>query len=407
MGVSPFTFFRGTARIMASDLGGTPTSGLRVQLGGDSHLSNFGAYASPERRLIFDANDFDETLPGPWEWDVKRLAASFTVAASHLGFRRADRRSVATVAVASYRQAMATFATMNSLDIWYATLSADDVRVFAARARRFAVARIDRFEERARSRNSVRALRSLTVERDGKYQIRSDPPVVFPLRDLPAEYDTASLEVQALEAIDAYKATLSDNRRRLLDRFVPIDVGVKVVGVGSVGTICLIVLMFGRDSADPLFLQVKEANASVLEEFAGPSEYDHHGRRVVEGQRMVQAESDIFLGWTQGRLGRHFYVRQLQDWKGSVAVDAATPDLLRFYAQMCGITLARGHARSGDPVAIAAYLGNSNAFDLAVTEFAEQYNRQNMTDYDAFRQAIVDGRLPWVDPLLGLGTKVS
>jgi uncharacterized protein (DUF2252 family) len=394
MRVSPFTFFRGSARIMAADLATTPTSGLSVQLGGDAHLSNFGAYASPSRELLFDQNDFDETLPGPWEWDVKRLTASFFVAARHNGLDRGAARATTAAAARSYRTAMARLAAQPYLDLWYERTTPADIPVTEGWDEAELAKRTARFERRARARTSLQALRKLAEEVDGRYRIRAQPPEVVPLRDLPGEYDPPAAEAAARAAFETYKSTLSDDRHALLDRYTPIDVAVKVVGVGSVGTYSFVMLLEGRDRDDPLFLQIKEATASVLEEFVGPSRYENHGRRVVEGQRLIQAQSDIFLGWTEGRLaGRHYYVRQLRDWKGSVEIEGARPDLLTFYAHLCGMVLARGHARSGDPVALAAYLGNGDVFDRAVTSFAEAYEAQNRRDYDAFLAAIADGRL--------------
>ncbi len=393
MSVSPFTFYRGTARIMAADLAKTPTSGLTVQLGGDAHLSNFGAYASPERQLVFDANDFDETLRGPWEWDLKRLAASFMIAGQHLGFTALDCRVVTAHCVCTYRTAMRQFADMAFVDLWYDHQNVDDLRSAGAVDPAEFEMRLARFERRARSKTSLDALHRLGVSVDGHYQIRSDPPVLFSLRDLPAEYDGPTLETVTYRAFESYRATLNDDRRYLLDRYTPIDVGIKVVGVGSVGTRCLIILLQGRDPDDPLFLQAKEANPSVLEEHLEPSPYDNQGRRVVEGQRMIQAQSDLFLGWTQGEEGRQFYIRQLRDWKGSVEIEGATPNQLRFYAGLCGRTLARGHARSGDPVAIGAYAGRVDNLDRAICEFAEAYAAQNLADYNAFLAAIEEGRL--------------
>jgi len=393
MRVSPFTFYRGTARIMAADLASTSTSGLSVQLGGDAHLSNFGGYASPERQLVFDANDFDETLRGPWEWDLKRLATSFMIAGQHLGFSRGACREITSHCTLSYRQSMAEFARAGFVKLWYDYVSAEDVRAAAESDPAELSKRLNRFERRARSKTSLQALSKLTVLVDGHRRIRSDPPVLFPLRDLPAEYDASALEASALEAFDDYKSTLNDDRHWLVDRYTPIDVGIKVVGVGSVGTRCLIILLEGRDGDDPLFIQAKEATASVLEEHLGPSPYRNHGRRVVEGQRMIQAQSDIFLGWTEGRGGFDFYMRQLRDWKGSVEIDAVTPNQLRFYAWLCGRTMARGHARSGDPVAISSYAGKSDNLDRAVTAFAEAYTVQNLDDFGRFQAAIDDGRL--------------
>ncbi len=394
MGVNPFTFYRGAAAIMAADLAGTPNSGLTVQLGGDAHLSNFGAYASPERQLVVDANDFDETLVGPWEWDLKRLATSFTIAAQYLGFSRADSRRATDRVTRAYRKAMAEFATMGFLELWNQAVKVDQIQASAGVSPEELAERLGRFERRAKKKTSLQAVGKLAEIVDGQYRIRSQPPVLFPLRDLPTGYDIDALEGAAYEAFEAYKATLDDARHFLLDRYRLVDIGVKVVGVGSVGTRCLIFLLVGRDQGDPLFLQGKEAGPSVLEEHLAPSPYPNHGQRVVEGQRLVQAESDIFLGWTEGKIeGRHFYLRQLRDWKGSVEIDGGTPNQLRFYADLCGRTLARGHARSGDAASIAAYAGTSNRLDRAVTAFAEAYSAQNLEDYARFREAIDSGRL--------------
>ena len=393
MRVNPFTFYRGTARIMAADLATTPSSGLRAQLGGDAHLSNFGAYASPERQLVFDANDFDETLPGPWEWDLKRLATSFTVAGQHLGHDRATCRSVTAEVVRAYRQAMAQFAGMGFLELWYDYLTVEEGVKAAGADSREARKQVRRFSTKARSRTSLHALGKLTEEVDGHRRFRSDPPLLVPLRQLPAEVDPATLEQAIRAGFAAYKSSLSDERRALVEKYTPVDMAIKVVGVGSVGTRCFVMLLQGRDQRDPLFLQVKEAGRSVLEEHLGPSVYDNPGRRVVEGQRAVQAQSDIFLGWATGREQRGFYIRQLRDWKGSAEESGGSPDRLRFYARLCGRTLARGHARTGDPVAIAAYAGTGDALDRAMTAFAEAYAEQNLRDYAAFLDAIESGRL--------------
>jgi uncharacterized protein (DUF2252 family) len=398
MRVSPFTFYRGTAGIMAADLAQTPTSGLQVQLGGDAHLSNFGAYASPERELVFDANDFDETLPGPWEWDVKRLAASFTVAGQHLGLDRSSTRQATATVVMAYRKAMAEYAQMGFLDLWYDQSTIEGLetpgRVTTAKLSE----RVKQFGSKARKHTSLQALAKLTEEVDGRYRIRSQPPLLVPLRDMPDEANPAALEEVVRVGFEEYKSTLSENRRALLERFTPIEVALKVVGVGSVGTRCMIMLLEGRDREDPLFLQFKEAGPSVLEEHLGASTFPNSGQRVVEGQQLVQAQSDIFLGWSEGRESRQFYIRQLRDWKGSVEVEAATPNLVGFYARLCGRTLARGHARSGDAASIAAYLGNGDAFDRAITDFSEAYAEQNKLDFTAFVAAIEDGRLECAEP---------
>jgi uncharacterized protein (DUF2252 family) len=408
--VSPFTFYRGAAKIMAADLAGTPTAGPNVQLCGDAHLSNFGAFASPERRLLFDLNDFDETLPGPFEYDVKRLAASFTIAARNNGFTKADTKAVTQGSVAAYREAMAGFAAMGTMEVWYAHLDEEElmqgVRSAAAESSRTkkerkAAKRAEKTAEKAaakaRTRDSLQALSKLGEVVDGRYRIVSQPPIVVPMRELAATYGLSAEEVERglHEQFRAYRATLQDDRRRLLERFELVDVARKVVGVGSVGTRAFIGLLQGRDQQDPLFLQVKEATASVLEGPLSKSRYKQHGERVVSGQRMMQAASDIYLGWARGTLDvdRNYYWRQLRDMKVSAEVEAMTPVGLRIYAAMCGWTLARAHARSGDPIAIAAYLGKRDTFDQSITDFSQRYADQNEKDYQAFAKAIRAGRL--------------
>jgi uncharacterized protein (DUF2252 family) len=407
--VSPFTFYRGAAKIMAADLADTPTAGLKVQLCGDAHLSNFGVFASPERRLLFDLNDFDETLPGPFEYDVKRLAASFTIAARNNGFTKADTKAVTQGSVAAYREAMAGFAAMGTMEVWYAHLDEEElmqgVRSAAAessrtRKERKAAKRAEKTAEKAaakaRTRDSLQALSKLGEVVDGRYRIVSQPPIVVPMRELAATYGLSAEEVERglHEQFRAYRATLQDDRRRLLERFELVDVARKVVGVGSVGTRAFIGLLQGRDQQDPLFLQVKEATASVLEGHLPKSRYKQHGQRVVDGQRMMQAASDIYLGWTRGvDVNRHYYWRQLRDMKGSADVEAMAPIVLNFYAGICGWTLARAHARSGDPVAIAAYLGEDDQFDQSITDFAKRYAEQNEQDYQAFAEAVRSGRV--------------
>jgi uncharacterized protein (DUF2252 family) len=409
MMVSPFTFYRGAAKIMGADLAGTPNAGLTVQLCGDAHLSNFGGFASPERKLLFDLNDFDETLPGPFEYDVKRLAASFTIAARNNGFTKADTKAVTQGSVAAYREAMAGFAAMGTMEVWYAHLDEEElmqgVRSAAAESSRTkkerkAAKRAEKTAEKAaakaRTRDSLQALSKLGEVVDGRYRIVSQPPIVVPMRELAATYGLSAEEVERglHEQFRAYRATLQDDRRRLLERFELVDVARKVVGVGSVGTRAFIGLLQGRDQQDPLFLQVKEATASVLEGPLPKSRYKQHGQRVVDGQRMMQAASDIYLGWTRGvDVNRHFYWRQLRDMKGSAEVEAMAPLGLRFYAGICGWTLARAHARSGDPVAIAAYLGEGDQFDRSISDFAKRYAEQNELDYQAFAKAIRSGRL--------------
>jgi uncharacterized protein (DUF2252 family) len=379
MMVSPFTFYRGAARVMAEDLKDTPTAGLGVQLCGDAHLSNFGVFGSPERRLVFDLNDFDETLPGPFEWDVKRMAASFVVAARDNGFTPADGRAAALASVTAYREAMAGFARQGTM----AKLAEKRVREAAAKAH---------------TRDSLQALSKLGELDDGRYRIVNQPPVVIPVRDLAPELTPDRLSKLIREQFTAYRTSLQPDMRHLLGHFEVVDFARKVVGVGSVGTRCFIVLLQGRDASDPLFLQVKEATASVLEEHLPRSRYRQHGQRVVQGQRLMQATSDIYLGWARGvDVNRHFYWRQLRDMKGSVPIEEMTPIGLTLYAQLCGWTMARAHARSGDPVAIAAYLGRGDAFDRAITDFSERYADQNERDYQEFTTAIKSGRLKAVE----------
>jgi uncharacterized protein (DUF2252 family) len=395
MTASPLAFYRGAARIMAADLAAaTPSSGLMVQTCGDAHLANFGVYASPERELVFDINDFDETLPGPWEWDVKRLAASFMIACRQQRFDSATCDSITQQAVVGYRTGMGEAAAMRTLDVWYDHLTTEKLIKAAEWSQRPARKRVAQFEQRARSHDSLQALNTLTVEDAGRFHIRNDPPVLLPLREIPGIGDPGTVLASVQATYESYKRTIGDDRRVVLNRFRPVDVAQKVVGVGSVGTRCFIMLLEGRASDDPLFLQVKEAGASVLEEHLGRSPYANHGQRVVEGQRLAQAVSDILLGWTRDdREGVDYYVRQLRDWKGSVDVARLTPNEVAGYAYMCGWTLARGHARSGDPVALAAYMGRSDVFDRAVTAFAASYAHQNDADYAAFTAAIRKGRL--------------
>jgi uncharacterized protein (DUF2252 family) len=407
---SAFAFYRGGARIMAEDLASTPTAGLTVQLCGDAHLSNFGVFASPERNLVFDLNDFDETLPGPFEWDLKRLAASVTIAGRENGYAAVDVRAATTASVRGYREAMVGFAGMRTLDVWYAHLSEDElissIDQEARRARKAGIVskkQAEKFERgsraqaaKARTRDSMQALAKLAEKVDGRYRIASSPPTVVPARDL--EQALGIPEEALQEVLNAqfrdYRATLQDDRRRLLERFQIVDVARKVVGVGSVGTRAFIGLLLGRDENDPLFLQVKEATRSVLEEHLPKSTYRHPGERVVQGQRLMQAVSDSFLGWTKGvQDDRYFYWRQLRDMKGSADVASLTAESLMFYARLCGWTLARAHARSGDPVAIAAYLGGGDVFDRAVVDFAERYADRNEQDFNEFSKAVESGRI--------------
>ena len=398
--VSPFTYYRGAALPMASDLATTPVSGLAVQACGDAHLSNFGLFGSAERRLMFDVNDFDETLPGPWEWDVKRLAASLEVACRDNQFPAKQRREVVMAATSQYRQAMRNFAGMTNLEVWYAHADIDQLRgqfdtQLQARQRKV----LDKGLAKARTRDSMEQLTKLTRMVDGRPRIISEPPLLVPVDELiPAEQDRASLEGELADLLAQYQRTLETDRRYLFQQFEFCDLARKVVGVGSVGTRCWIALMLGRDDSDPLFLQVKEAEASVLSRFVGTSKYANQGQRVVAGQRLMQAASDIFLGWQRIKAGldgrtRDFYVRQLRDWKYSIDIETMIPEGLRMYGALCGWTLARAHARSGDRIAIAAYLGNSDVFDRAVTKFAVAYADQNERDYQALVDAVASGRI--------------
>ena len=412
MMVSPFTFYRGAAKIMATDLKDIPTAGLQVQLCGDAHLSNFGVFASPERVLLFDLNDFDETLPGPFEYDVIRMAASFTIAARNNGFTKADTRAATVAAVTAYREAMAGFAEMGNMEIWYAHLSEQDlmnaISSVAAGARtkkETAQAKLGektarKTAQKAHASDSLLALSKLGELVDGRYRIVSQPPVVVPARDIEAMYGYSADQLQDAvhQQFRAYRMTLQEDRRHLLERFEIIDMARKVVGVGSVGTRAFIVLLQGRDERDPLFLQVKEATASVLEDHLPKSRFKQPGERVVQGQRMMQAASDIYLGWTKGvEADRWLYWRQLRDMKGSAVVESMTPVGLRFYGGICGWTLARAHARSGDPIALAEYLGKSDKFDRSITDFSTRYADQNERDYQAFGQAIQSGRLQAIE----------
>jgi uncharacterized protein (DUF2252 family) len=402
MMVSPFTFYRGAAKVMAADLSATPTAGLTVQLCGDAHLSNFGAFASPERTLLFDLNDFDETLPGPFEYDVKRLAASFTVAARNNAFTKSDTAAATLACVTAYREAMTDFAGMGVLDIWYARLAEADLvsigrngkgidQKTQKRVRRSAKKQLDK----AHTRDSLQALSKLCEVVDGQYRIISQPPIVVPARDLGDVYGSDEEITKIVhDQLRAYRTTLEKDRRQLLERFELVDVARKVVGVGSVGTRAFIALLQGRDDHDPLFLQVKEATHSVLEDYLPKSRFRGPGQRVVQGQRMMQAASDIFLGWTQGAdVQRHYYWRQLRDMKGSADVETMVPVGMTLYARACGWTLARAHARSGDPIAISGYLGKSDRFDRAIADFAGRYADQNEQDYEAFVGAVRSGAL--------------
>jgi uncharacterized protein (DUF2252 family) len=401
--VSPFTFYRGAALIMASDLAGTPVSGVTVQLCGDAHLSNFGLFGTPERQMIFDINDFDETLPGPWEWDIKRLAASFEIMGRDRGFSQADRRAIVTAGVGEYRRRMRQAAGMGGLDAWYDHLEAGMLlklvrqevrinRVTKVEARAFA-----RDVGRAYTRDNTRVLTKRAAQVDGELRIAADPPLIIPIEDLitpGSEWEDPVPLIKKL--IATYRRTLG-HQHHPLEEYRYVHSAYKMVGVGSVGTRCYIMLMVGRDHNDPLFLQVKEAQASVLERFVGRSHYAHHGQRVVSGQRLMQAATDIFLGWVRIKgldgVTRDYYVRQFQDWKGSADIENMLVPGATLYARLCAATLARAHARWGDRIAIASYMGNGDAFDRAIADFASVYADQNEKDYEAFAAAVRSGRL--------------
>jgi uncharacterized protein (DUF2252 family) len=400
--VSPFTFYRGAAAIMAHDLAPTPRAGLQAQLCGDAHLSNVGGYASPERSLVFDLNDFDETLPGPFEWDVKRLVASFEIAGRDRDFTKAERARAVLNAVRSYRKWMRKLAEARNLDVWYASLDVATIeRQLREQQATRQAATVAKAADKARTKDSMKAFAKLTEEVDGERRIVSDPPLIVSAADLAQE---AGFHFERLESLihglfREYRRTLQPDRRHLLEEFRMVDLARKVVGVGSVGTRCWILLLLGRDDEDPLFLQIKEAQASVLEPYLGKSTYKNHGQRVVAGQRLMQATSDIFLGWlhtkeTLDGAERDFYVRQLWDWKTSVDLDTILPKGLELYGGVCGFLLARAHARSGDRIAIASYLGKSDSFDRALAEFAVAYADQNERDYAATRTAADEGRIP-------------
>ena len=397
--VSPFTFFRGAASLMANDLAATPRSGLNAQLCGDAHLSNFGGFASPSRDLVFDLNDFDETLAGPFEWDVKRLAASFEIAGRDRGFDDRERRAAVLSAVRSYRESMRDFAAMNNLDVWYSRMNITDmISKLRSQQDKKQAKNVKRTAAKARTKDSMKAFAKLTHEVDGEPRIISDPPLIVPIAELAEGRGRDEITAAVLELFNGYQRTLQPDRRKLLEGFRYVDLARKVVGVGSVGTRCWILLLLGRDDGDPLFLQVKETSTSVLEPLLGRSPFRNHGQRVVEGQRLMQAASDIFLGWIRNKEGldgkpRDFYVRQLWDWKTSVDTDTILPRGLELYGEACGWTLARAHARSGDRVAITTYLGKSDVFDRAVADFAEAYADLNERDYATLIEAARDGRI--------------
>ena len=393
--VSPFTFYRGAAYIMAADLAGMPRTGLHVQLCGDAHLSNFGVFAAPDRRLVFDTNDFDETLPGPFEWDVKRLVASFAVAGRNRSFDDRRRQAINLRVGRSYREAITRFSSMRTMDVWYSRVAIEDIIAsWSAEVSGKAVKRAEHNVAKARTKDSLAAFKKLTHLVDGTPRIVSNPPLIVPVSEL----FTGEQEIEGTRLVfREYRRTLLGDRRHLLERYRLVDAARKVVGVGSVGTRAYILLFLGQDDNDALFLQMKQAEASVLEPFLGKSGFANHGQRVVEGQRLMQAASDTMLGWIHATgidgVKRDFYLRQLWDSKGSALVEAMQPKTMEAYAEICGQTLARAHARSGDAVAISSYLGTSDAFDRALASFAETYADQNERDYAALKAAAASGRI--------------
>jgi uncharacterized protein (DUF2252 family) len=396
---SPFALYRGAAAVMAHDLAVTPRSGLNVQLCGDAHLANFGGFASPERSFLFDLNDFDETARGPFEWDVKRLAASFEIAGRHRGFDDAQRRAAVLGAVRSYREAMRSLADTGNLGVWYARLDVAEIQAgLTASKDRTQARNLARATAKAQTKDNLKALSRLTTMVDGEPRFVSDPPLIVPVAELEGGLDVDAVHHEIRLLLRSYRRTLQSDRRVLLENFRYVDLARKVVGVGSVGTRCWIALLLGRDSGDPLFLQIKEAGPSVLEGVVGRSPYANHGQRIVEGQRLMQASSDIFLGWIRNKNGfdgqeRDFYIRQLWDWKASADLETIRPRGLEILAQACGWTLARAHARSGDRVAIASYLGKNDVFDRALADFAQAYADVNQQDYDALAAAVKSGAI--------------
>ncbi|MFZ4584932.1 MAG: DUF2252 domain-containing protein [Acidimicrobiia bacterium] len=397
--VSPFTFYRGAALVMAADLATTGNSGIKVQACGDAHLANFGVFASPERNLVFDVNDFDETLPAPWEWDVKRLCASLVVAARDREFTDAEQRAIAGAGANEYRVAMRNFAGTSNLEVWYSRLDVDRFmnEFVHPDLDPSSVKRAQKTIAKARTRDSMQALNKLTTVVDGTRRIVSDPPLIVPIEELFPDLEADTINRMMRGLVRTYRHSLQPDRRHLLEQFELLEVARKVVGVGSVGTRCYILLLQGRDETDPLFLQAKEAQPSVLEAFAGTSQYANQGQRVVAGQHLMQASSDIFLGWERAHgldgQERDFYLRQLRDWKGSADLETMVPSGMELYARLCGWTLARAHARSGDRIAIGAYLGGGEVFDQAITDFSVAYADQNERDYARFEQAVAAGEI--------------
>jgi uncharacterized protein (DUF2252 family) len=396
--VSPFTFYRGAAYLMASDLASAPRTGLSVQLCGDAHLSNFGVFAAPDRQLVFSVNDFDETLPGPFEWDVKRLVASFAVAGRDRGFDTKQRKSINQATARSYREAMLDLAEMKKLDVWYSRLAVDEIETqLRATLKQGQVKRYEKNVAKARSKDSIKAFDKLVQVIDGRPRLVGDPPLIVPIEDLLPDLQYHQVDEAIHNLLRAYRRTLAGDHRHLLEGFRYVHAARKVVGVGSVGTRAWILLMLGNDDSDPLFLQAKEAQASVLEPFLGKSRYPNHGQRVVEGQRLLQSASDIMLGWIRSSgidgITRDFYIRQLWDGKGSAIIEAMKPSAMSAYAGLCGWTLARAHARSGDAAAIATYLGTDDRFDRAMARFAETYADQNERDYATLKLAVDSGKV--------------
>ncbi len=403
MGASAFTFYRGAAGIMAEDLAASPSTDLIVQLCGDAHLSNFGVFAAPDRKLIFDINDFDETHPGPFEWDVKRLVASFAIGGRDLGFKEKDRRAAVADTVGEYRREMRRLAAMRTIDVWYERLGIEALEQYRSQVKRRAARNYDKNVAKAESKNSLRAFAKLTHSVDGELRIISDPPLITPIEEIFKKAKSNEISQRLQELLAQYRKTLDGDVRHLVEGYRYVHAARKVVGVGSVGTRAWIVLFLGRDTGDPLFLQVKEAEASVLEGHTTKSRFRQHGRRVVEGQRLMQAASDIFLGWLSGTdpdgVTRDFYVRQLWDGKGSAEIEKMTPTTMGLYGRLCGWTLAHAHARSGDRIAIASYLGKGKQFDKAMGEFAEAYAEQNGSDFKEFEAAVKKGVLKAVTGL--------
>jgi uncharacterized protein (DUF2252 family) len=398
MAASPFAFYRGAAYVLAADLGPTPRTGLQVQLCGDAHCSNFGGFASPERTMVFDVNDFDETLPGPFEWDIKRLVASLEIAGRSNGFKASERTDVVRQTASSYRQTMRMFAAMNNLDVWYSRMDEMTLmRNWGQDASGKMVRTLEQNVAKARAKDRMKAMAKLTRQVDGDLKFVSDPPLVVPVEELVSGHEAEVITDIIHSAFRSYRRSLPGDRRHLVESYRFVHLARKVVGVGSVGTRAWVALLLGRDEQDPLFLQVKEAQASVLEPFVARSAFKDHGQRVVEGQRVMQAASDIFLGWERNMgvdgVPRDYYMRQLWDWKFSAVIETMSPQLMGIYGQVCGWTLARAHARSGDRIAIASYLGKTDRFDQAMATFARVYAEQNDLDYRALVEAIATGRI--------------